>query len=239
VRAIRVLRAIWEILRVVLGPTKAAPLLMRWWPIAVAALGIALPLVGLTVPGHLTIATAWWLVIALSVLVLLCFRAAWILHAAISREFPRAEMDVKPWICIRKHDADVELDTTVLFFQIRVTNREPTRRLNLVFDMSLRWPMGDNYLSFKLYPARDDRLKSHLEEPVAVDPQHTVSGELLYSWDWGKEGEEDRWIEFIPGGHMFRPKRDGSDFILNVHDYVSGGTVTMTCPGKWSSPETP
>lgn len=137
------LRAVWEIAVVVFGPTKTAPIILRWWPIALTFLGVVLPIVGLSVPGHLTLdEPAWWIVIGLAILVLLCLRALWIFHSAVAREFPRAEIEIKPAFCMKHNDPDVDLDHTVLFFDMRVTNREPARRLDLVFDMSLHTQVG-------------------------------------------------------------------------------------------------
>ena len=224
----------------VFGPTKTAPTVLRWWPIALTGLGVVLPVVGISVPGDFAFGAAWWAVIGLAILVLLCFRALWILHAAVALDFPPAEIEIEPFIAIHSDDSDVEPEHTILFFKIRVTNREPTHRLNLVFDMSLRWPMGESFLSHKLFRERDprfkDRLKDRIEEPLLVEPQATVEGELIYTWEWSKEGkEEDRWINF-DGYPRFRAKRDGSEFLLTVHDYVSDGSITLSCPGTWSSP---
>ena len=234
------LRAVWEIAVVVFGPTKNAPTVLRWWPIVLAGLTVLLPIVGLSVPGDLAFEAAWWVVIGLAVLVLLCFRALWILHAAVAPEFPRAEIDVKPFIHIHKDESDVDLDHTVLFFEIRVTNREPALRLNLVFDMSLRAHIREDFFSsFKLFSERDSRFENRLTEPLAIEPHDTVSGHLIYTWDWSRNpGDEDPWIDFAaPGhGHSFKPKRDGSEFLLTVHDYVSDGSITLSCPGTWSSP---
>lgn len=178
---------------------------------------------------------AWYLVIALVILAVLCLRAAYIFHGRTLRVFPRGEIAVTSFIFFQRPQVEKDQGDpgSILFFKVRVTNRETTQAMNLVLDVayitSLSKAGVTTGLRSRLLPSRDAKTLEALPSPLKVGPTDTVEGELTvgsYSnWPPGIEYGED---------HKFSAGK-GGQFVLNVHDYISGETVEFTIPGKWEA----
>jgi len=224
----------------------------RHW-IAVA-LGVVLAAVGAIQVVFISFGVQWslWLVASVVCLTVEQFFAFHDVRTqrdeARSRRarFPDAEIEVETYFCVPlETHATPPACEIALIFTSRVTNREPSQRVNLTFDMHLVWvpkhhPTSD--LRSRLFATRektnrkyeDDLFPSILE----LDPSTTKQGFLSFTY-YSLGLKDDRWIEFSDWGGpedglptKFTPFEDHY-FLLTVHDFVSGESIEFAVPGSW------
>jgi hypothetical protein len=113
---------------------------------------------------------------------------------------------------------DEESDERILFLDLRFTNRQPHRRVNL--DAQLMWqmtlagsPVGSPHGFLRRY---DTVWKNQLEPPLDIGPEQTVNGPLAFRW------LEEPFLQFGEGPGM--TVADRTNIFLRLVDHVSGST---------------
>jgi hypothetical protein len=149
-------------------------------------------------------------------------------HGELNPEFPRHKLTVD-----RMWHADLpgitDEQTRVLFVPISFTNREPSRRVSLQFDLLWTRVSGDQALGpYKLYSyGSDDRITEKLPKllvtPLSVQPETTREGYLLFAADLG--------FIFDFSHEVAVSMKAGFALTLRLTDYVTGATVEYPVPG--------
>jgi hypothetical protein len=185
----RIRSLLWRVVRDALGPARYVSTVFRWWPPLVATLAAALALVGLSLPDHLRLSTAWWVAILFGVLALLFARSPYRLHSTLNPVFPLHALTVGNLWYTDLEDRPLPGDTTrVVALPVSYINREPVRRAVLEFELLWsRSVQGQVLGPYKLSPFKG---KPFLDSHLTVEPESRVPapGELgSVAFDAGHE----------------------------------------------------
>jgi hypothetical protein len=213
--------AIWGVLRYALGPAaKHGGRIFGWWPVVASILAIGTPLAGLLTAAPM----AWLIAGGLAILFALLLRAAAHFYSQVNPGFPRHMLNVdRLWYADFENLPHETKEVRLLFLPITFTNREPSRRLSLQLD--LLWQRGEGELSMGPYRLSHYRGKLSgdvLVPPVAVDPETTVTGDLIFTGDLAFGLEYGDLVEVYVKPHY--------DMILRVTDHVTGATMETPVP---------
>lgn len=237
------MRVVWQrrikpVLAVALGPARHANKVIAVWPVAITFAAFVAAIFGASLPKHvLRFERPWLLALAAALFAVLFLRAAFAFQGKGLATFPRSEIEVEPQFYVQHEsdDDDTKLIRTALIFAARVTNRDPSRRMNLTFDLAHAWgpPKGTSRdFRLRLFPTREATRRKYeaelLPSILKLDPHDTASGYLSFDWDHTREG--DSFITFEEDGVGFAAGLNGR-FVMTVHDYVSGVSVELDVPG--------
>ncbi|HJQ49327.1 MAG TPA: hypothetical protein VJ838_02310 [Gaiellaceae bacterium] len=147
--------------------------------------------------------------------------------------FPNSAIEVKPFAYVQlSPQEDVIYDERVFLFNVRATNREETKRLNLSFEIEVvRSPRQEPPITGRFSRTHTVAKRQYenevLPEVVDIGPGRTVSGLLKMS-------------EYTAGAflvcdddHHFEA-RGSHTMQAIVRDHVSGQEITFEIPGTWS-----
>ena len=180
--------------------------------------------------GSLTDLSLWSLVVLGAAGFLLLAAGFLLWRSTRKTRFPRAEIEVEKPVYIPPEE-ETE-DEGVLLFNVRVTNRETSQRMNLELTFLLRMFTDVSRLNPGLKPMettlfqRPERMKTPPPKLLDVDPQRTVTHlyateiYLLKSYE-----VEDHEIKL----------GTSDEFALRIQDLVSGASIQMVVPSVWSN----
>ena len=169
-----------------------------------------------------------------------------LLAAKSKRLFADVEIEIEPAFCLDlREDTEPPAAEIALIFNARVTNREPSQRVNLTFDMHLIWEVGRESegirnLESRLFATRQTTSRKYEQDlfpsVLELDAGHTKKGFLSFN-HWSTDPKDDRWITFSDWNEGEGPihflAREGHKFRLTVHDYITSQTITFDVPAIW------
>jgi hypothetical protein len=210
------MHAIWAVLRYALGPAaRHTERFLAWWPLFASVAAVITPGVGF-VTG---LATPWLVAIGLGILLLLFLRASIHFYREANPEFPQHALKIDPpWYGDVPDRAGAGEEERVLFLPIMFTNREPTRRLSLQFELLwTRGPREPVLGPYRIRPFNRRTIESSLVSPLAVAPETTVEGDLQFHAD------DKSILEF--GDLLDVRVKYPYALFLRVTDHVTGATI--------------
>lgn len=142
-------------------------------------------------------------------------------------EFPQMEIVAKDDLGLDPEShGTAESLRSLVFVRIRVTNRERDRHANLHFEAFVEVSKPFERTQ-KLSRPIDVADKLGLPDPVKVEPQDTVSGDVFFSWP------HDLDFVFGPDIGPREVAQQIGPLSLSVTDYLSGETIKLAVPGRW------
>jgi hypothetical protein len=140
-------------------------------------------------------------------------------------EFPQHALSVEPmWYADLPDKFDASRETRVLFLPIEYTNRDPTRRVSLDFDLLWhRDVQGQVMGPYVVSHYRGRNIPDVLSTPLAVEPQTHIKGDLSF------DASGASWVfEF---GELTEVSVNGWFRVyLRVTDHVTGAALEFPVP---------
>jgi hypothetical protein len=214
------------VIRFAFAPTKHVANWLGWWPQAVALVMWLLAAIGLVRPKHFHLGIPWSVTLIFFGIALLFFVAAYRLHVTSLLPFP--DMKIEALAIFRRDTGGQKL----IAIPLRITNREVQKRMSL--DLRVRVELAKD-------PGTDEGLfvlgGEWPNAPLEVKPMHTVRHELHVTW---YEHQSPKFSDnpAVPPDNA-SPFNNQDKLRLDIHDQISGQTVSLRLPGSYETRGTP